>query len=461
MKVSPRRLFRSIGYALLFLGIGLITILLVAIGRGYRIDFKTGQIYGGGLLIVDSLPNGAQVSIDGKPINVNTPAKISLRAGRYRLSLAKDGYRSWQKDIQVNTSQITWVQYPFLIPTTITTTSLARVSQPAFLQQSPNRRLLALATNGAKPAVSMLVIGSSDLKTVYQLSSSLAKQKFLISAIAWAPDNRHILISLKTKNQTHYLVVDGVSQSGAVDISNLFKLPLSSLSFNDQNWQELYGLSAGSLRKLNINDQTVSVSLAVGVETFIVSRGAPYYVRTNRNTREVDTLDSNGQIRAIVSGLTNADYQLAYIAYGGKRYLAVSAPQVHSVSLFDPGGVNQPAIDQFTAVKALNLWASPDNRYLVMQDGASFASFDFDQQTLFRFSISGVPQADPSWVDNDHLIAEVNGNLELFEFDGGNQEALTSARAGFMAFSSLDRRYIYSIGTLSTSAVLQISQIQN
>jgi len=51
----------------------------------------------GGTLMLSSVPSGASVSVDGKRLNVVTPAQIPLALGTYAVTVEKDGKSSTEK----------------------------------------------------------------------------------------------------------------------------------------------------------------------------------------------------------------------------------------------------------------------------------------------------------------------------------------------------------------------------
>jgi hypothetical protein len=51
----------------------------------------------GGTLMLSSVPAGASVSVDGKKLDVLTPAQISLALGTYSITVEKDGKSSTEK----------------------------------------------------------------------------------------------------------------------------------------------------------------------------------------------------------------------------------------------------------------------------------------------------------------------------------------------------------------------------
>jgi len=75
-------------------------------GRGYRLDFKNGQLKGTGLLVANSFPTGAQVYIDGK-LTTATDDTLNLPPGEYRVKIQKDGFLPWEKSLKLEEELVT------------------------------------------------------------------------------------------------------------------------------------------------------------------------------------------------------------------------------------------------------------------------------------------------------------------------------------------------------------------
>ncbi|HIA91623.1 TPA: PEGA domain-containing protein [Candidatus Saccharibacteria bacterium] len=112
---------------LIFVVIG--TILIVALAQGYRYDVASGEVSLSGLLRVESRPVTAEVFIDGQSTDERTSYKETIPEGSYNVELVADGYRTWQKDVQIRGGLVEWLRYPRLIPETLVAESV--LAQPA------------------------------------------------------------------------------------------------------------------------------------------------------------------------------------------------------------------------------------------------------------------------------------------------------------------------------------------
>jgi hypothetical protein len=101
-----RRILTVVGYVLLTLLVAALTVGLVAYGKDYTYDFKTHRIVQKGHVIIKSIPNGLQLIADGKWARKKTPYQAAYSVGMHTFSLAKDGFYTWQKTLQVVAGEV-------------------------------------------------------------------------------------------------------------------------------------------------------------------------------------------------------------------------------------------------------------------------------------------------------------------------------------------------------------------
>ncbi len=453
MKIAYRRLVRTTGYTLLFSLIVLTTIVLVALGRGYRVDWQTKQLYGTGLLIVDSAPRGAAVSIDGISKNASTGVRLSLKSGQYLLGLHKDGYHDWQKSVGLLSSEVTFVQYPLLVPKAVPTKSLYH-SAVTQVDQSPNRQLVAMARDGSKPSLVVFNLNQNTAKTVYELPARLGSHRS-IKAIAWATDSNQLLLTVRGR-QTEQIVLDVTKSGNAFDITTSLKVSLSQPVFAASDSNLLYGLVGGELRRVNLRDKTLSAVLVDHVTGFRVVDSDVYAV-VSKNSHQLVRF-SGGTPQIVIKKLSHATYQLEAINHGGNHFLVLLDKTSGEVAFYDTR-LDFTLASRFTTEHIKGLLPSADDRFLLMVSGNHLASYDFEQAKLYRFTLDGDPGDSLAWFDNFHLTAVTRGQLKLFEFDGGNAQSLVKAGDGFATFPSRNKQAVYSVRASDGRTSLQVSDL--
>ena len=74
--------------------------------RGYRLNSDTGKFSPNGLLVIKSVPDGAQVFINGE-LKTATNVTLPLEPNIYDISVRKEGYISWNKRLTIDKEIVT------------------------------------------------------------------------------------------------------------------------------------------------------------------------------------------------------------------------------------------------------------------------------------------------------------------------------------------------------------------
>ena len=87
---------------------------------GYRYDFVRKQIKQTGVLSVDVLPLDAIVTLNNIQIDKKIPIRLGNRApGTYSLKIERAGYKTWEKDIVIESNNTTYIKGVTLIKDTL------------------------------------------------------------------------------------------------------------------------------------------------------------------------------------------------------------------------------------------------------------------------------------------------------------------------------------------------------
>lgn len=84
---------------------------------GYRIDFKTQQVYGTGIIFINSTPAGASIYINDKLCKDVTPTQIEqLSPGAYKVRVKREGFYPWEEELAVRPNMVTKADKIVLFP---------------------------------------------------------------------------------------------------------------------------------------------------------------------------------------------------------------------------------------------------------------------------------------------------------------------------------------------------------
>src|SRR3989338_10241367 len=108
-KVSrPIRLIIMISLFLIFFILAPALILYTA---GYRYNWEEGRFDGTGVISIDVKPEDAVIELNNTIIKKKIPIWLPNRApGTYHLKISQVGYKTWEKDITVESNRTTFIK---------------------------------------------------------------------------------------------------------------------------------------------------------------------------------------------------------------------------------------------------------------------------------------------------------------------------------------------------------------
>ncbi len=84
----------------------LCTYFVILFARGYRLNWQRKQLSPTGLLVATSLPDGAQIHLNGQ-LSSATNTTLNLSPGTYKVEIKKDGFSPWTKTLKVEAEIVT------------------------------------------------------------------------------------------------------------------------------------------------------------------------------------------------------------------------------------------------------------------------------------------------------------------------------------------------------------------
>lgn len=466
-RAHARRLF--IGYALVSVVIVLGTWLLFKATEGYGVDPRTGNIIQNSLLFVGSRPSGSNIYIDGKLLEAKTSARLILPAGKYNLSIQRDGYHTWQRDITLAEQAVARFTYPLLFPVDTQIQQLKNYpSKQLFLSQSPNSRFLLVHNPNDDPAT--LRFDEYDTASPARPPRTLTPPNTLlvnprqpqsqIREIEWSADGNNLLLEYSSNQGKEFIIFNRADPTRSVNVNQLFNIRPSSVSLRNRSASQLYVYfqDGGRLQVADIERQTLTdlLSNVLAFQTRgqnIVSYMSPSSESTDLATANIWDGARSYQLANLKAGSV---YPLGIGQYRDDLYFIFGSDREDRLTIYkDPldairdsaAGTVSPrsALPLKGATKVLN---SPNFRFMTVLAGQKLAVYDMETADTYMYTIKSPLNGQLRWLDGFRLVGNSQGRLLILDYDNTNQwqAVAAAAESGFV-----DRDYRYLFVTQDTN----------
>ncbi len=200
IKKQIRSILISFGTLCLILGIAF---LVIAYGRGYRLDLRKNSLKPTGLLSATSDPIAAQVYLNGT-LRTATNNSINVDPDFYTVKITKEGFIAWQKTIRVQGEIVTRAD-AFLVPTNPSLSPLTNtgVTHPVLSPDGTKIAYIVPIRNGSEDSttkVGLWVLELADKplgrnRDPYQVVRADGAFDFAKATIRWSPDSSQLMVT--------------------------------------------------------------------------------------------------------------------------------------------------------------------------------------------------------------------------------------------------------------------------
>lgn len=463
-KSRKRRLL--ISYALMAILVVASAFVLLYSSLGYGINTQTGQIVQNGLVFIDSKPVAANISINGKPNDHKTSARLVLAAGKYALSLSKEGYRSWSTTLKISPQDVWRLPYPLMIPAKLSTAKVATTKSPAFIDQTPDRHWLLVANQASGLAVSQLdtTKPADGLKPLSLPKALTGFSGQFWGVTSWSRDGSQLLLKHSNSSaKTEFIVINRTKPSQSYNLSALVKGRINQASFLPNDSNKLYALlQTGDLLGFDSASKT-STKLLNGVQAsnFWATGNHIIYAVNGANRRVIYLWDGSKTYQ--LAAFTNSPLSVSAANYQGQEYYVVSDGSYdyiykNPLPTLQSGAAAKPLVQAKAAGGYTSF--SPDHHLLVMGSGQDYSTYNLETSSLSTFKVKTALTGSPEWIDNYHLGARtVGGKGLLLDFNGQNQQIILPSWLSNGEFISADFKTIYTQIGSASSAVLSSASL--
>lgn len=468
---------RIISYSVMVLAVVVIVAGTILFILGYRLDGDKGRLEQGALVQFDSQPNGADVAIDGKSINANTPSKQTVVAGKHEFVVNKNGYEIWSKTLNVKAGTLEWLDYLLLVPKNLQTESVATYTTVYGEKASPDYKWLLVQEKADTPNFQLVDLRSQQVKSsplslpanVYT-DATTAGVTHTFTMESWDKDGRYVIVKHMYNDKSEYIVIDTQDVTKSINVSTLLSISLSELKFSGTSGSTLYGLTDGVVRKLDLSNATISRGLVTNVKDFnLFDNTIITYTGTDPSNaahqvagiyREGDDLP---HVLLTVNDLTTP-LTIAATQYHSDDYIAISEGLKVTVlkgkypaSTDTTNSSLKNYADFKVSANIDTTQFSEDGDHLVVQSGLNFVSYEIEymRETDATIATTETTPHTLQWLDDAYLWAVYDGHLSIREFDGTNVHVIMTMEPGFDATLSQNGKYLYGIAKNDNGYQLQ------
>jgi dipeptidyl aminopeptidase/acylaminoacyl peptidase len=189
------------------------TVLVVLYGKGYRFGIEPGKIEfnGTGLLVTKSIPDGAQVFINGK-LKTATDNTINLAPGDYSVKISKEGYFPWEKQIKIHAEVVSRAE-ALLIPSAPKLESITDVgaTTPTIDPTLTKIAFVVASQSSKRNGIYVFDMKSNPLLTLQSSSTQIVDDSYDLfsqSQISWSPDGKDLIATVSANNISNTYLLD-------------------------------------------------------------------------------------------------------------------------------------------------------------------------------------------------------------------------------------------------------------
>lgn len=403
------------------------TILLVALARGWRIDFFSGRIDETGLVIVNSDPGGAQIAANNKLTKNKTPYRIeNVDPGEIKIKLTKEGYRDWTRTAEVFAQEVTFNDYAWLIPTNLKVEQSAKdISPRSLITDEKNKKV---AFSAVKPNQALYY--QSDIaqkpQVIYAPQINQDTPLTSIQPIAFNSDVNQVLIRENTTKTGYFYVIPISKDRAPVNINTTFGVNPENITFGSTNAADLFLTEKGVLRRLNIDNKTLSSVIADNVLLFTIGKDKVFYLQATKFGTQLWAVDPNSLNKTKILDQVPAStrYALKSNRFSGKDYLGLLVSD--SADLYLYSDIYSNPKSSVIGKDVTNFIFSLNGRYLSISDNNQMQTVDLDQGRRYSFKTDLKDLTNWAWINEQHLIAVTGKTTRLIDYDGQNSQILIS-----------------------------------
>ncbi|PSO45280.1 MAG: hypothetical protein BRC22_01195 [Parcubacteria group bacterium QH_9_35_7] len=256
--------------------------LIIFYTAGYRYDWKNNEIKKTGIISVDATPKTADVFLNDIKVRSSLPLRLDNRSpGIYNIKIKESGYKTWEKDIKVESTKTTYIKNIHLIKEKLPIKILGReidFDQVQKLMFSPNGNY-ALMTEQEDKIYEIKLINLNQ-KTVNTLVRSELKTE---PKLKWSQTEPFGLI-LTNKEEYNIQAFNANTKKIIINTTSATKIGLKDIKLKDNGiFPELFFKSRNKIYKISSNGEQEVVTVPTSTSAWYVNNTEDIYYYDPKN----------------------------------------------------------------------------------------------------------------------------------------------------------------------------------
>jgi PEGA domain len=455
-----RKILISISYVVATIFVIGGSIVLVAYSQGYNYDFAHYKFIRRGLVLINTNPSGAYITINGKFDNKRTYYHDNLTPGIYHFKLDLPGYVAWTKDLSIIAGQVTDARYIILVPNKPIKTTFNKINNAyQALAIASDHKIMAYSSSPTPTEGSSVwtqnINNNNPVKVMSLSPASDTSPAETIQSVQISNDDSHLLVVSSNGTTLNYRLMN-VDGSNQINLTTTYKTDFGGtvgLKFSKNDWQELFWIdSSSNLRRLEIGTGTVSNTIAKGVSQLNFANNNVIFVESTQLGQSVERVDIHNisnPSRLIQALPVSSSYDINYANYGGVDELVVIPQSTHEAILYS-GVYGSSPVSTVIAKNVNSSIFSPNYRFIALYSDSQLITYDSYLSTPtsiinYKYTISPPGLQSISWFDNFHLLLGIRNTTVFSDFDGTNQVVIDKNSIPNLSFPSNDQHSINTI----------------
>lgn len=456
--------------AAMVLAVITIVVVMTFVAMGYKFG-QDGAIEQSGLMQLHTLPTGATVQLDDEVLFSRSNLSQTMAPGDHNLKITKNGYDSWEKTITMSPGRLMRLYYPRLFLQNREAEKLIELGKVAFYSAASNRNFLLYAEPESIDW-KLINIKGDEIKTksldISDVFSGVKDGKLLskVESIQWSDDESRVLVRANYDDDIEWVLVDLKDVDESVNLTKEFGLNFERMELANSSAGLILSLENGNIRKINVDDRSISRILVEKVADFDNHGADMVYVTSadskserkigiykdgSRNSVIVKTVDVSEPVWVGSSAYYDDEYLIYTIGshltiYSGK-YPIYDAETMKNgkniISLDSEDSTMRNVLDCELSLTPKVLTVSRGGEYILAYEGDRVSSIDLDTEIITDYATDNQRT---QWLDDSMLYGVVDGKLLVWDFDGHNKRELLSENVSNKVVTiSGNNKYLYYV----------------